>query len=56
MARLKVPRSICEILVNHVSEERTVLDDIYDKYDYLDEKREALLKYEQHITTLLAPH
>ncbi len=54
MPRLKVPRSICELLVNHASEDRTVLDEIYDKYDYLDEKREALLKHEQFIQQLLA--
>ena len=51
MARLKVPREICEVLINHAP---PVLDEIYDRYDRLDEKREALAKYEAFVLGLLA--
>ena len=51
MARLKVPRDICEVLINHAP---PVLDEIYDRYDRLDEKRDALAKYETFLEELLA--
>jgi len=52
MARLRVPRDLCEVLINHAP---PVLDEIYDRYDRLDEKREALEKYETWLQTLFAP-
>jgi len=51
MARLKVPRDLAELLINHAP---PVLDDIYDRYDRMEEKREALAKYEDFIQTLVA--
>jgi len=51
MARLKVPREVCEVLINHAP---PVLDEIYDRYDRLEEKREALAKYEAFMVRLLA--
>jgi integrase len=51
MARLKVPREICEVLINHAP---PVLDEIYDRYDRLEEKRGALAKYEAFMVRLLA--
>lgn len=51
MARMKVPRDVCEVLINHAP---PVLDEIYDRYDRLDEKREALAKYEAFMIGLLA--
>ena len=51
MARLRVPREICEVLVNHAP---PVLDEIYDRYDRLKEKRQALAKYEKFMLGLLA--
>ena len=51
MARLKVPRDVCEVLINHAP---PVLDEIYDRYDRIAEKRAALEKYEAFIQTLLA--
>jgi integrase len=51
MARLKVPREICEVLINHAP---SVLDEIYDRYDRVEEKREALAKYEAFMLGLLA--
>lgn len=51
MARLKVPRDICELLLNHAP---PVLDEIYDRYDRLEEKRDALERYEHFLIALLA--
>lgn len=51
MARLKVPRDVCEVLINHAP---PVLDEIYDRYDRIEEKREALAKYEAFVVRLLA--
>lgn len=50
MARLKVPREVCEVLINHAP---PVLDEIYDRYDRLEEKREALERYERFIKSLV---
>jgi len=49
LARLKVPRDVCEVLINHAP---PVLDEIYDRYDRLEEKREALAKYEAFLLQL----
>lgn len=55
MPKLKVPRDISELLLNHVSGgERNELDIIYDRYDYLEEKAAALSKWEAHISKQLA--
>jgi integrase len=51
MARLGVPRHISEVLINHAP---AALDEIYDRHLYLEEKREALAKYEHFIQALLA--
>lgn len=50
IARLKVPREIAEVLINHAPE---ALDEIYDRYDRLEEKREALAKYEAFVINLV---
>jgi hypothetical protein len=56
MAKLRVSREVCEILLNHVTGGgKTELDEIYDRYDYLPEKREALAKWEQRLGVILAP-
>jgi hypothetical protein len=55
MAKLRVRREIAEILLNHVTgANKNDLDEIYDRYDYLEEKRSALAKLEAHLTKLLA--
>jgi hypothetical protein len=51
MARLKVPRELCEVLINHAP---PVLDEIYDRYDRLEEKRAALAKYEALLSKLVS--
>jgi integrase len=55
LARLGVRREIGEILLNHVTgANRNELDEIYDRYDYLAEKREALAKWEARVQELIA--
>ena len=57
LARLKVPREIAEIMLNHVTGGgKTDLDEIYDRYEYLKEKREALTKLERHLVHVIAKH
>jgi len=51
MARLRIPRDLCEVLINHAP---PVLDEIYDRYDRLEEKREALEKYECFLNKLVS--
>lgn len=54
LAKLRVPREIAELLLNHVTgANKNELDEIYDRYDYLDEKREALAKWEARLKSLL---
>lgn len=50
MARLGVSREVCEVLINHAP---PVLDEIYDRYDRLPEKRAALATYEAFLIDLL---
>lgn len=50
MARLGVPKDLCERLINHAP---AVLDEIYDRYDRLEEKRDALAKYEAFLLKLV---
>lgn len=55
MAKLRVPREIAEILLNHVTgANKNDLDEIYNRYDFLSEKRAALAKWEAYLTKLLA--
>lgn len=50
MARLKVPRDLAEVLINHAP---PILDEIYDRYDRVEEKRDALSRYEQWLQSML---
>ncbi len=52
MAKMRVSRHVAEVLLNHVSGTRSVLDEIYDRYDYLDEKQESLAKWEARLAEL----
>lgn len=55
LARLGVSREIAEIMLNHVTGGgKTDLDEIYDRYDYLPEKRAALQKLEAHLKKIVA--
>jgi integrase len=50
MARFGVDRDLCERLINHAP---AVLDEIYDRYDRLKEKRRALARYEAFLVKLV---
>ena len=52
LARLRVSPHIKEMLLSHVSAKNAV-EAIYDRYTYIDEQREALLKWENHLQALL---
>ena len=52
---LGVSREITEIMLNHVTGGgKTDLDEIYDRYGYLPEKRAALQRLEAHVKKLVA--
>lgn len=54
LARLKVSREIAEIMLNHVTGGgKTDLDEIYDRYEYLEEKKDALVRLEGHLMQLI---
>jgi integrase len=54
VAKLRVPREIAELLLNHVTgANKSDLDEIYDRYEYLVEKKEALAKLETHLEAVL---
>ncbi len=54
MSKLGVSRDICEVLLNHISgANKTELDEIYDRYDFLKEKREALAKWENRLAAIV---
>lgn len=50
LARLKVPPHIAERVLNHAQEK---IAGTYDKHEYLDEKRDALEKWAQHLEGLV---
>jgi integrase len=52
MASIKVPPHIIEACLNHVSGFRAGVAGNYNMFDYLDEKREALERWEHHLLTL----
>jgi integrase len=52
LARLKILPHIAERVLNHAQEK---IPGTYDKYDYLDEKREALDKWAAHLVGLVQP-
>lgn len=51
LGRLKVRPDIAERLVNHISA-RTEMEEIYDRYSYMDEMREAMEKWETFVQFL----
>ncbi|CAN7195718.1 hypothetical protein LJR231_000471 [Phyllobacterium sp. LjRoot231] len=54
LSRLKVPRHIAELLVNHRPKNKMRMAIVYDRYDYLDEKREAMNKWSGYVQELVA--
>ena len=53
LPKIGVSRDLAERLLNHVSGARNELDEIYDRYDYLDEKRQALARWEARLAALM---
>jgi integrase len=53
LARLRVPPHIKEMLLSHASAKDPV-EAIYDRYTYMDEQREALRRWEEHLQGLLS--
>lgn len=52
LAALKVPPHVADHILNHKGSVRSSVSAIYDRYDYLDEKRNALERWATHIDQL----
>lgn len=52
-ARLGTQIHVVEKMLNHVSGRLSGVAGIYNRYDYIDEMREALINYENHIKSIL---
>ncbi|MCJ8158859.1 site-specific integrase [Sphingomonas sp. LaA6.9] len=52
MQRLKVPMEVVEALLNHISGSRAGIVRIYQRYRYLDEKRDALLAWADELVRI----
>jgi integrase len=50
-SRLRIATDVCEAMLNHAP---PGIQQVYNRYTYLEEKREALAKYETFIQTLVA--
>jgi len=48
-ASLRLPREVAEKYINHVSGVQTAVEQIYDQHDYIDEMRECIKIYTDHI-------
>jgi integrase len=55
MAALRVLPHVREAVVNHVSGHKAGVAGVYDRWEYLDQKREALELWTAHVTRLIAP-
>lgn len=56
MASLGVPQIVVEKLLNHVSQgTQSPISQVYNKYNYLPEMRDAILRYDAYLTTLIPP-
>jgi integrase len=54
LASLGVDRVVIGKLLNHVTFDRlTVTGSVYDRYDYVQEKVDALQRWEQHLWAIL---
>jgi len=52
LAALKVPPHVADLVLNHKGSVRSAVTAIYDRHDYLDDKREALERWATHIEWL----
>ena len=55
MARLRVPPHIADAVLNHKSGTIKGVAAVYNRYAYLDERREALEKWEGHVLAITRP-
>lgn len=53
-AELKVLREVAEKYVNHISGVQAGVEGIYDRYTYLPEMRDAVKRYEAHLSGLVS--
>jgi integrase len=55
MARLKVPPHVADKILNHTSGTISGVAAVYNKFDYLDERRDALELWARYVMALLQP-
>lgn len=55
MARLKVPPHVADKILNHTYGTISGLAAVYNKFDYLDERRDALELWTRYVMALLQP-
>ncbi len=55
LGKLKVPQQIKKKILNHTKRRKNDVTDIYDRFEYLDEKREALTKWEELLLSMVTP-
>jgi integrase len=55
LARLSIPIHVTEKILNHVSGTHSGVQAIYNRYSYQDEMHEALLRWQEHLDSLIAP-
>ena len=53
MAQLRVPPHIIERILNHASGGNGGMAAVYNRFEYLDEKRDALERWAAHLLGLL---
>lgn len=54
MQRLGVPMPVTEAVLNHISGSRGGIAGVYQRHDYFEEKKEALLKWAELLTSLVS--
>lgn len=54
LARLRINPLVRKLVLNHAPRSRDVTETVYNRYAYDDEKREALAKWEQRLTVIIA--
>ena len=52
MARIGVSIPVIEKLLNHISGSFAGIVGVYQRHDYFEEMKDALVRWEQHIETL----
>jgi len=53
--KLKVPQNIKKKILNHANRRKSDVTDVYDRFEYLDEKRDALDKWEALLLEMIKP-